>query len=123
MLARRVHIIESPLFQRQYGRVARGPLPESPEIGSPERAMRAYEQVLEMSPDHAGALEALARLREISGDAHAAIVAIEALAAKAQTPEAKAEQWLRAARLLEGRGDRDGAIERYKLALEANPAR
>ena len=37
------------------------------------------------------------------------------------TPEAKAEQWIRAARLLEGRGDRDGAIERYKLALEANP--
>jgi hypothetical protein len=28
---------------------------------------------------------------------------------------------LRAARLLEGRGDKDGAIERYKLALEANP--
>jgi len=91
------------------------------QIGSPERAMRAYEQVLEMSPDHAGALEALARLREISGDAHAAITAIEALAAKAQTPEAKAEQWLRAARLLEGRGDKDGAIERYKLALDANP--
>ena len=27
----------------------------------------------------------------------------------------------RAARLLEGRGDRDSAIERYKLALDANP--
>ncbi len=91
------------------------------QIGSPERAMRAYEQVLEISPDHAGALEALARLREISGDAHAAVAAIEALAGKAQTPEAKAEQWLRAARLLEGRGDKDGAIERYKLALDANP--
>jgi tetratricopeptide (TPR) repeat protein len=34
----------------------------------------------------------------------------------------RAEQWLRAARLLEARGDRDGAIERYKAALEANPA-
>jgi tetratricopeptide (TPR) repeat protein/tRNA A-37 threonylcarbamoyl transferase component Bud32 len=90
-------------------------------IGSPDRATRVYEQVLEMSPGHAGALEALARLREMSGDAHAALSAIEALAAKAATPEAKAEQWLRAARLLEGRGDRDGAIERYKLALEANP--
>ena len=91
------------------------------QIGSPERAMRAFEQVLDLSPDHAGALEALARLREISGDAHAAVAAIEALAAKAQTPEAKAEQWLRAARLLEARGDKDGAIERYKLALDANP--
>ena len=90
-------------------------------IGSPERAMRAYEQVLEMEPEHAGALEALARLRELTGDSNAALAAIETLAAKAGTPEARAEQWLRAARLLEGRGDRDGAIERYKLVLEANP--
>ncbi|HEY8041934.1 MAG TPA: tetratricopeptide repeat protein [Polyangiaceae bacterium] len=90
-------------------------------IGSPDRATRVYEQVLEMQSGHAGALEALARLRELTGDAHAALSAIEALAGKGATPEAKAEQWIRAARLLEGRGDRDGAIERYKLALEANP--
>jgi tetratricopeptide (TPR) repeat protein/tRNA A-37 threonylcarbamoyl transferase component Bud32 len=90
-------------------------------VGSPDRATRIYEHVLELSPGHAGALEALARLRELSGDSHAALSAIEALAQKAATPEGKAEQWLRAARLLEGRGDRDGAIERYKLALEASP--
>src|SRR5262249_44280672 len=71
--------------------------------------------------EHAGALEALARLRELTGDTHLALTAIEALAAKATTPEARAEQWTRAARLLESRGDRDGAIERYKLAIEANP--
>ncbi len=93
----------------------------SEQVGSPERAMRAYEQVVEINPGHGGALEALARLKELSGDAHAALSAIEALAAKAQTPELKAEQWLRAAKLLETRGDRDGAIERYKLALESNP--
>ncbi len=91
------------------------------QIGSPERAMHAYEQALEIQPDHAGALEALAHLRELSGDADAALSAIEALAAKAATPEAKAEQWMRAGRLLEGRGDLDGAIERYKAALEAQP--
>jgi tetratricopeptide (TPR) repeat protein len=90
-------------------------------VGSPERATRVYEQVLELQSGHAGALEALARLRELSGDANAALSAIEALAGKGTTPEAKAEQWIRAARLLEGRGDRDGAIERYKLALDANP--
>ncbi len=28
---------------------------------------------------------------------------------------------MRAAKLLESRGDKDGAIERYKLALDANP--
>jgi tetratricopeptide (TPR) repeat protein len=77
--------------------------------------------VLGISPSHAGALEALAQLREMSGDAHAALSAIEALAMKAPSAEAKAEQWMRAARLLETRGDKDGAIERYKLALDANP--
>jgi len=91
------------------------------QVGSPERATRAYEQILEMQPGHAGALEALARLKEMSGDANAALSAIEALAGKAQTGEAKAEQWMRAAKLLETRGDKDGAISRYKLALEANP--
>jgi len=92
------------------------------QIGSPERATAAYEQALEIDPEHAGALEALARLRETSGDADAALKAIEALASKATTPEAKAEQFLRAAKLLEQRGDRDGAIERYKRALDANPS-
>lgn len=92
------------------------------QVGSPERAMKTYEQVLAIQPAHAGALEALAQLREMTGDAHAALTAIEALAAKAVTAEAKAEQWMRAARLLEARGDKDGAIERYKLALEVNPS-
>ena len=41
---------------------------------------------------------------------------------QATTPEAKAEQWLRAGKLLEEAGDLDGAIERYKSALNAVPA-
>lgn len=94
----------------------------SEQIGSPERAMQSFEKVLEINSEHAGALEALARLRETAGDANSAVAAVEALAAKASTPEAKAEQYVRAAKLLEGRGDKDGAIERYKLALDANPA-
>ncbi len=91
------------------------------QIGSPERATHAYERVLEVDPEHAGALEALARLRESSGDADAALDAIEALAQKATTPEGKAEQYTRAAKILEARGDRDAAIEHYKRALDANP--
>ena len=93
----------------------------SEQVGSPERAMAAYQAVLEINNDHGGALEALARLREKSGDSAAALDAIEALAGKATSPEQKAEQWMRAARLLEARGDRDGAIERYKAALDADP--
>ena len=91
-------------------------------IGAPDRAMRVYEEVVALQPTHGAALEALARLREQAGDAAAALSAIETLAAQATTPAARAEHWLRAARLLQGRGDLDGAIERYKLALEADPA-
>ena len=91
------------------------------QIGNPERATKAYESALALDPENAGALEALARIRETSGDADAALAAIEALAEKAGSKEARAEQYLRAAKILEGRGDHDGAIERYKLALDANP--
>ena len=90
-------------------------------IGSPDQAARVYETVLEDQPGHGAALEALARLREQAGDARAALTAIEALAATAPTAAAKSEQWVRAARLLESRGDRDGAIDRYKRALEITP--
>jgi len=93
----------------------------SEQIGSPERAMQAYDAVLEIDPQHAGALEALAHLRQSTGDADAALAALEALASRATSPEAKAEQYIRAAKVLEARGDRDGAIERYKRALDANP--
>ncbi len=91
------------------------------QIGSPERAMQAYDAVLEIDPQHSGALEALAHLRQSTGDADAALAALETLANRATSPEAKAEQYIRAAKVLEARGDRDGAIERYKRALDANP--
>ncbi|HEY3593945.1 MAG TPA: tetratricopeptide repeat protein, partial [Polyangiaceae bacterium] len=91
------------------------------QIGSPDRAIAAYEQALEIDPHHPGALETVAKLRESSGDSGAAVAAIEALAAKATTPEAKSEQWVRAAKLLESRGDKDGAIARFQKALDANP--
>jgi tetratricopeptide (TPR) repeat protein/tRNA A-37 threonylcarbamoyl transferase component Bud32 len=93
----------------------------SEHIGSPERAIAAYEAAIEIDPHHPGALESLAKLRETSSDASAAVAAIEALVNKASTPEAKAEQWVRAAKLLESRGDKDGAIARYQKALDASP--
>ncbi|HZF55627.1 MAG TPA: tetratricopeptide repeat protein [Polyangiaceae bacterium] len=92
------------------------------QIGSPERARKVYERVLEIDPHHAGALESLAHVRAATGDAMAALSAIESLAAKATTPENKADLWLRAAKILDDHGDKDGAIERYKAALDAQPA-
>ncbi|UQA56607.1 serine/threonine-protein kinase [Polyangium aurulentum] len=91
------------------------------QVGSPERASKAYEKVLEIDPQHGGALESLANVRAATGDAMAALSAVESLAAKATTPETRSDLWIRAAKILEEKGDRDGAIERYKKALDALP--
>ncbi|HEX4475364.1 MAG TPA: tetratricopeptide repeat protein [Polyangiaceae bacterium] len=91
------------------------------ELGAVDRAIVAYEHVLELDPESASALESLARLRETAGHGDAALAAIEALAERTETPEAKAEHFLRAAKLLEAHGDPNGAIERYKRALDATP--
>lgn len=90
-------------------------------LGSPERAIRAYERALEWQPQYAPALQALARLRETMGDTDAALRAIEALAQAPSSPQQRRELHLRAAKLLESRGDRDGAIEHYEGALDAEP--
>ncbi|HXS18814.1 MAG TPA: tetratricopeptide repeat protein, partial [Polyangiaceae bacterium] len=91
------------------------------QVGSPERAVRAYELVIAEDPEHAVALEALARLREAVGDADQALHAIITLAEQAEAPAARSEQYLRAARLQESRGNRDSAIEYYKHALDSQP--
>jgi tetratricopeptide (TPR) repeat protein len=91
------------------------------QLKAHERAMEAFERVLAIQPEHSEALEMLARLREHTGDADAALDAIDALAARAVTPEARAEQYLRAARLLQSQGNLDGAIDRYQQALDAKP--
>jgi tetratricopeptide (TPR) repeat protein len=91
------------------------------KLGATERAIAAYERVHELDPSHAGALEALARLRQTAGDEDAALSALERLIEKAETPDGRAELLVRMAKLLEGRGDRDRAIEAYKAALDASP--
>jgi tetratricopeptide (TPR) repeat protein/tRNA A-37 threonylcarbamoyl transferase component Bud32 len=85
------------------------------------RAISVYEQVLDVQPSHAGALDALATLQAASGDAQNALRAIEELAEQAPTPEARAEQYLRAAAMLETQGDSAGALMRYKFAADASP--
>ncbi len=92
------------------------------QIGSPHRAQKALERVLEIDPHHSGALESLANVRVATGDADAALSAVEALASKAEKPEQKSDLWVRAAKMLEEKGDKEGAIERYKAALDASPS-
>ncbi len=93
----------------------------SSQLGQTEQAIEAYEEVLDLVPDHAETLKALAELRETQGDAHEALRAVEALADTAEDMAEKAKHYVRAAGILEARGDLDAAIERYKLALDATP--
>ncbi|MEZ4392638.1 MAG: tetratricopeptide repeat protein [Polyangiales bacterium] len=90
-------------------------------IGSLDRAQRCFERVLEVDKDHAGALEGLARVAAQKGDVRGATEAYDRLAAGAKDDDAKVEILLTAARVLEEKGDRDGAIDRYKQALDVNP--
>lgn len=91
------------------------------QLNQPERAAKAYEEALELSPNNLAALEALAKLRTNSGDIDRALLALDALAERAPTPEARAEQYVKAARFLDTIGRPDAAIERYKAAVDANP--
>jgi len=93
----------------------------SENLKQPDRALAAYERVLELSPNHASALDALATLRAVVGDAQSAIDAIDALSDKATTAQAKADLEVRAAQVLEARGDSAGALRRYRLAAELLP--
>ncbi len=90
-------------------------------IGSMDRARRCFERVLEADKVNAAALEGVGRVAGASGDARAAAEAYDQLAAQAKTPAEKVEVLLKVGRILEDKGDRDGAIARYKLALDADP--
>jgi tetratricopeptide (TPR) repeat protein len=90
------------------------------DIGSPERAMAACERILEIDPEEPEALSEMARLKSTSGDVASAVAAVERLAEHEHDAKKQAEQYIRAAKLLEDNGDRDGAIGRYKKALDAD---
>lgn len=90
-------------------------------LNVPSRAIESYEAVLKIDPQNAQALDAVAELQAAEGELAQALDAIDRLAAEADSPTARAEQYVRAARLLEKVGDGAGAINRYKMAVDAEP--
>lgn len=92
------------------------------DVGAPERALSVCERVLAIDASNSDALELLARLKTSSGDANAALDAIETLAKSERDPKKKAELFVKAGRLMQDKGDLDRAIDRYKLALDADRA-
>ncbi|MGE0787315.1 MAG: protein kinase [Sandaracinaceae bacterium] len=91
------------------------------DVGAPERALTVIERVLALAPEHNDALEIASRLQAQTGDAQKALDATERLAQAENDASKKADLYVRAGRILEDSGDRDGAIARYKLALDAQP--
>lgn len=94
---------------------------EAERLERPDRAARAFEAALAADPGNREALDALAAVRARLGDEAQAVEALDTLAEGASSPESRAGQYLKAARLLEGRGDLEGAIQRYKRALDSTP--
>jgi tetratricopeptide (TPR) repeat protein len=117
LLERHAQIVESSArkadLHAQRGRVLLDP------IGSIDRAREAFEKALESDSANSAALEGAAKVRALKGDVKAAAEALDALAAQAKTPQEKAEAFVRAGKILEEKHDLDGAVERYKRALDA----
>lgn len=101
--------------------IERAKLLRSP-LNQPDLAIAAFEEALKLAPEDPEALAGLAELRQASGDAEEALKAIQQLARNAPTPEAQADNYVRAAQLLSSRKDLAGAVEHYLLALEAMPS-
>jgi tetratricopeptide (TPR) repeat protein len=90
------------------------------DVGAPVRATDYCERVLTVDPEHSGALEMLARLKTSSGDLEAAVAVADKRAEAEKDPTRRADLWVKTAKLLEDSGDKDGAIARYKRALDAD---
>ncbi|MFK7988569.1 MAG: protein kinase [Sandaracinaceae bacterium] len=90
------------------------------DVGAPERALAMVERVTAVAPEHVEALELISRLQAQTGDAAAALSATDRLAEGEKSPDKKAELFVRAGRILEDKGDKDGAIQRFKKALDAD---
>jgi tetratricopeptide (TPR) repeat protein len=91
------------------------------DVGAPERALAMAERVTGIKPKHTEALELIARLQAQTGDASKALEATDHLAEDEKDPVKRADLLVRAGKILEERGDKDSAIERYKRALDTHP--
>jgi tetratricopeptide (TPR) repeat protein len=91
------------------------------DVGAPERALAVVERAVALDGDNAVGLDLAATLRAQVGDAAKAVEATEKLVDAETDPAKKVELVLRAGKTLEDNGDNDGAIERYKRALDLMP--
>lgn len=90
-------------------------------LGKLNEATAAYEAALDIVPNFEAALDGVARISTSLGDSPRATAALDTLANESESPERRAKNFVRAAELLEKQGDFEGAINRYRNAMEAMP--
>ncbi len=91
-------------------------------LGDIDPATETYEEVLRLSPAHAGALRALERLASARGDNQALLAVVERTAQTAQTPESRVAAYLKLMRLYLDRLDEPTrAAQMAEEALEVDP--
>ncbi len=95
----------------------------SDEVGDVERAIDAYQNIVDLDDSNVPALEALAKLYEKQDDAVRAIDAMGRVADLTTDGTQRVEMYYRMGKALEEKlGDRGGAQERLELALDLDPA-
>ena len=90
-------------------------------LGEVEAATETFEEVLQLSPAHSGALRALERLASARGDTRALLAAVERTAQTAHAPEARVAAYLKLTRLYLDRLDepaRAAQMAEEALAIE-----
>ncbi len=91
-------------------------------LGDRARAVEVYNRILELDPEHQGALDALDRLYEQEGAWDDLLGILERKAALAQGAEDRKALLARSARILEReQGDAQGAIDALRAMLELDP--
>jgi len=91
-------------------------------IGEPAQALHAYRRVLDLDPDHLGAIHALQRAAERAGRSRELVEALELEVEKTRDQGNVVALLHRAGELLEERlNDRPAALERYRRVLDIDP--
>lgn len=88
------------------------------DINAPDRAIVVCERILSINPGQPEALDLVARLKSTVGDVPAAIEAMERLAEHETDPVRQSGYFARVGVLLEQSGDEEGAVARYRKALD-----
>ncbi len=103
-----------------YGYVAQV---QSEEIGDADKAIEAYQNIVDLEDTNVPALDALSKLHEKRGDATQAIDFMTRVADLTQDSKQRVELFYRIGKALDEKlGDRVAAQDRYEMALDIDPS-